>query len=914
MDSLPSGTVTFLFTDIEGSTRLLQRLGDRYEPLLAAHHRLLREAFEAHGGTEVETAGDSLFVTFPSARAALLAAVAAQRSLLGHEWPEGAEVRVRMGLHTGEPVSGEVGFVGLDVHRAARICAAGHGGQIVVSRTTRDLGLDGLPAELQLLDLGEHALKDLTSPERLFQVVAPGLRRDFPPLRTIAARPHNLPRQLTSFIGRQHEIAAAKRILASTPLLTLTGPGGVGKTRLSLEVAAELLDDLEDGAWFVELGSLTDPAFVTPTLATVLGISEQPGRPLLATLVEHLRGRQMLLVFDNCEHVLDASAEVADAILRACREVQLIATSREGLGVPGEALLPVPSLSLPEAGSLASADELEQFESVRLFVERAMAGSPSFRVTNTNAQHVIQICRRLDGVPLAIELAAARVRAITVDQIAARLDDRFRLLTGSSRITVPRHQTLRQTIDWSYDLLVEEERAVFRRASVFAGGFTLEAAEEICAGGDVMQADVLELLSRLVDKSLVLAEAAVGAARYRLLETIRQYARDQLLESGEAMDALRRHRDWCLALVEQARPEFLQGQESGSWLERLDREHENLRAALQWSDDEPGERRAGLRLAEGLWRFWEIRGHLIEGRAWLERMLSAAGPETSELRANALTGAGILAFMQGDYAAASAFHEESLALRKRLGDRDAISYAINNLANTAVLLGEYGRARQLYEQGLAMAQEMGDPYGSGFGLINMADVVAREGDYAGARSRFEQGLAAFRQLGDRWAEAFALDSFAAVASRQGDLTSAEALGAQALAISRSLGDERGAARALGHLAEVAGRRGDVDRAKAMCRESLAIRRGLGDAPGIVAALENLAGIVMADDPEAAARLLGSAEALRESIHALVPPSARADHEERLRSLRDRLDEGRLTAALERGRAMSPDEAAATILP
>jgi predicted ATPase/class 3 adenylate cyclase len=914
LSGLRAGTVTLLFTDIEGSTGLLQQLGDGYSVLLADHHRMVRERFREQGGTEVDAAGDGLFYSFPSARAALEAAVAAQRALIAHRWPEGREVRVRMGIHTGEPVTGEVGFTGIDIHRAARICGASHGGQILVSNTTRGLVGTDLPGGFALADLGEHSLKDITAPERLFQVVAPELPREFPALRTVDARPNNLPRHITTFIGRHEVMADAKRLLASTPLVTLTGPGGIGKTRLALELAEEVLDEYDDGVWLVELGSLTDPAFVVQAVASVLGVVEQPGRSLLSTIVDHSRMRNLLVVLDNCEHVPDACAEAVNALMRGCPRVRIIATSREALAVPGEALFPLPSLSLPGEYDLVSAAEVARFESVRLFLERATALLPSFTITPQNASAIAQICRRLDGVPLALELAAARVRAMSADEIAVRLDDRFRLLTGSSRITVPRHQTLRATVDWSYDLLDDRERATFRRVSAFAGGWSLEAAESVCSAPPVDRDEVADLLYRLVDKSLVVADPTESEGRYRLLETVRQYSRDHLLESGEGPEVLRRHRDWFLGLAEQAAPEFFRGPESVGWLERLAREHDNLRAALQWSEDEPNENRAGLRLAAALWRFWEIRGDLVEGRGWLERLLSATQQDTSKAGADASTGAGILAFMQGDYAAASAFHEQSLALHRRLGDRNGIAFAANNLANAAVLQGDYVRARSLYQQSLLISREMGEPRAVAFGLMNMADVVAREGDAERARALFEESLATFQEYQDRWGEAFALDTYGVIVRRQADYETSRALHEKALAISRELNDERGVARALVHLAEVASGKGESAPAKEYCLQSLAIRSGLRDLPGMAATLEGLAWIVMDDDPLSAARLLGSAAALREKIRALVPPAARADHSLRLATLRSKLDPATYERARDEGRAMSPPEVIATIPP
>ncbi len=911
MSSVASGTVTLLFTDIEGSTRLVRELGSRYETVLADHRRLLRTAFDTHGGSEVDTAGDGFFYAFPRAREAVLAAVDGQRALAGQEWP--APLRVRVGMHTGEPARSEAGYVGLDVHRAARICAAGHGGQILLSQTTRDLAGSELPDEVGLIDLGKHELKDLPAPEQLYQVTAPGLERDFPPLRSIDSRPNNLPRQLTTFVGREREIAEAKQVLASSPLVTFTGPGGVGKTRLAVELAGEMLDEFAEGMWFVDLGPLTEPSFVAPAVAQSVGVMHAPGQPILDTIIEHLHGRRVLLVLDNCEHLLDEAARTVDALLRGCDALRVLATSREGLAIAGEAVFAVPSLSSPDP-SIATPADVQRYEAVRLFLERATAAAPGFRITAQNASAVAQICRRLDGVPLAIELAAARVRALPVEQIAARLDDRFRLLTGSSRVTVPRHQTLRQTIDWSHDLLDEDERIVFRRLAVFGGGCSLDAAEAVCAGPGVDDIAILDLLTHLVDKSLLVAETAGSEARYRQLETVRQYARDRLLESGEAHDVLRRHRDWFLAMVARGEPELFQGAESADWLRRLDQEHDNLRAALQWSLDEPGEEREGLRMAAGLWRFWELHGHLAEGRGWLERFLGATGDEVSALRADAYTGAGILAFMLGDQAGASALHEQSLEMHRQVGDPNGIALAANNLANAAVLSGDYAAARRLYETVIPWARERGDSRVVAFALVNSAEAVALDGDPAQARAQYDEGVAGFREVGDRWGEAYALDSLGVMLARRGQPEEAVSVHEQALVISRGLGDDRGVARALAHLGDVAARTGDREHARKLYLESLEIRRSLGDMPGTASTVEKLASVITETDARGAAVLLGAAERVRDLIRAPVPRAVREEYEAFRRTVQEILGEGPFEEARTEGRRLTTEAALATILP
>ena len=911
MDSMPSGTVSLLFTDIDGSTRLLEQLGDAYATLLSDHHRLISEAIATHGGSHVDAAGDGLFVSFPTARAALLACIDAQRAIGGHQWPDGADVRVRMGLHTGEPMSAASGYVGIDVHRAARICAAGHGGQVLVSEAARALIGSALPDGVSFRDLGEHRLKDLAAPVRLYQVLAPGLATEFPSLRSLDTLPNNLPHQLSSFVGRLQEIDDAEARLGTTSMLTLTGPGGVGKTRLALEVGAHMVDAFPDGVWFVELGTLDEGSLIGDTIASALRLKQaNPGA--IHTLVAALAERHMLLILDNCEHLLDPVVEVADALLRRCPDLRIIATSREALGMAGESLMPVPSMSLPEPGGPGSSEAFERLaacDAVGLFLDRGRSVMPGFALTEENADAIAQICLRLDGIPLAIELAAARVRSLPPHQIATRLDHRFRLLTGGSRTALPRHRTLRAAMDWSFDMLPEAERVLLPRLSAFAGSFSLEAAEAVVSGGPVGRDEMIDLLSRLVDKSLLVPEEGSTEARYRLLETIRDYAQERLVEAGDASEVYARHRDWFVALVEQARPGFFAGAEHAPWLARLSDDHDNLRAALRWSDEDPDGASAELSLASGLWRFWEIRGHLAEGSAWLERALARTGGEISPRRANGLTGAGVLATQRGDLAAASAALEASLLLQRELGNPLAVAAACNNVANAAIEQGNFARARELYREGIELTRAAGDQQGVGFSLLNLADLAARQNDDVEADELYAESIQTFEALGDQWGVAQATSRLALVSRRRGDFAAARARYNDAMSIYRRLGDRRAEARMLAGLGDVAAHEGDHAGAAAVYRESLALRSQLGDRAGVASMFERLAGVAEAE-PERAARLIGMAVGLRESIGAPLTTAAAAELDQFLAGLRRSLGAEALQSLMAEGRHESLQSAIA----
>jgi predicted ATPase/class 3 adenylate cyclase len=793
--NLPAGTVTFLFTDIEASTRLLRELGDRYGGLLADHHRILRSLVREGGGTEVDSQGEGMFFAFARANDAVRAAVACQRALASHSWPDGKSVRVRMGLHTGEPARSESGYVGIDVVRAARICASGHGGQVLLSQTTRELLLEDLPEGVTLRDMGVHGLKDLARPEHMFQVVVAELRADFPPLRSLDAQPSNLPRQLTSFVGRERELAEVEKLLGETSLLTLTGVGGCGKTRLALEVAGAVLEQFRDGVWLVELAALADPSLVTHAAASALGVREVPGRPLVGTLADYLAPRQLLLCLDNCEHVLDACARLVDSLLRACPGLRVLATSREALGIAGERIFPVPSLVASEAA--------------RLFVERARLHRPELALTPDNAGAVTQICEQLDGIPLALELAAARLRALSVAELAARLGDRFRLLTGGSRTGLPRHQTLRAAIDWSYGLLSEPERAVLRNASVFAGGFGLEAAEEVCSDTDIARADVLTLLMRLVEKSLVNVSESDGETRYSLLETVRQFAREKLAESGGEAAARLSHLDWYLRLGEAAEPQ-LESRDQLVRLARDAREHDNFRAALDCSlgldDPEPA-----LRLAFALHNFWYFRGYWSEGLERLESALARGAKASARARANASRAAVLLGANVGQ----SAEHfgrvlRQALELYETLDEPVGLSVALLYLSMMEPDPNG-DRARGYIERSLALARRAGAENHAARSLVNLSRVAFGRGEAERAGLFAQEGLAAARASGDRWAVTLALSTMSAGALIAADYDGAAAFAAEGLGVALELGHKRFIADHLSSLVEVAGAQGQSER-------------------------------------------------------------------------------------------------------
>jgi predicted ATPase/class 3 adenylate cyclase len=754
---IPTGTVTFLFTDIEGSTRLADELRAAWPRLLERHREIARAAWAEQHGVEIGTEGDSFFVVFASAPQAAAAAVAVQRGLAAEPWPEGGRIRIRMGLHTGEAVLSGGSYVGLDVHRAARIANAANGGQVLLSATTRSLVEGSLPQGVTLREMGEHRLKDLSRPERISELVIEGLISDFPPLRTLNAVPNNLPTQLTSFLGRQHEIAEARQLLIDGRLLTLTGPGGTGKTRLSLQLAADATDRFPDGIYFVPLGTISQSDLVLPTIAQAMGMVD-PGTQALDRVADHIASKCILLVLDNFEQVNDAAPRIAELLARAPK-MSILVTSRSPLRVYGEREFPVPPLGVPDPKHLPDFEQLSTYESVALFIERAMAVRPDFAVTGANAPAVAEICVRLDGLPLAIELAAARVRVLTPQAIMERLGDRLKLLSGGSRDLPERQQTLRGAIAWSHDLLDEADQRVFARFAVFAGGARLDAIETVVFGPDDAT-DPLDAITSLVDKSLIRQESEPsGEPRFRMLSTIREYAMEKLGERGEADVLQERHAAWVVSLAEQSAPRVF-GDEQRTVLDRYEMEHDNIRAALAWAAG-AGHSETALRILASSWRFWQMRGFLAEARETAERVLALPGSKDApDARAAALEAAGGIAYWQADMEAARVWYGEALELARASGDLARIANAVYNMAFTYSVSEpkpeEADIARALASEAVDLFRQLGDEGGTARALWGLSTAEFYFRNYPRSLELASEALEIFRRLGDRFMTAWAL--------------------------------------------------------------------------------------------------------------------------------------------------------------
>ena len=915
MNHLPSGTVTFLFTDIEGSTKLAQEYPQKMPGLLARHNAILNQSIETHHGFVFRIVGDSFSAAFETASDALSAALEAQRRLQEESWSP-APIKVRMGIHTGSALlkdnSQGASYEGYGtLALTQRVMSVGHGGQILLSQTTHDLVKDRLPNGTELRDMGERRLKDIVRPEHMYQVIAPDLLSDFPPLTTLETINHNLPAQLTSFIGREHEIAEAQSLLSSTRILTFIGPGGTGKTRLCLQVAAEQVSEFKDGVWLIELAQLADSTYVLSTIASTFHLRELHGVPLMNTVTDYLRGKQSLLVLDNCEHLIETCAELSDHFLHACPKLKIITSSREALGIDGETVFRVPSLSLPEeVEEFRDVENLMNYEAPRLFTERATKANPQFNLSKDNASYVIQICERLDGIPLAIELAAARVKLFTPQQIAERLGDRFRLLTGGSRTALPRQQTLRALIDWSYLTLNETEQLVLRRLAVFSGGWTFEAAESVAG-----EMETMDGLSGLVNKSLVNVEEREGESRYRFLETIRQYAMEKLLESGDAVNARTRHLAHFLEVSQRAEEEFGSAQRL-MWVNRLEVEHDNLRSALGWALESNPE--SALQMVCSLSLFWLSRSYMTEGCNWCQAAISRAeavspaGPNIDLTRAQAYSALAMLSINHGEHHTGQTAARKGVALARQMDDPLQLARALHFLGMSSTFLGDVTLAFDSLHESEALCRKFGYDDDLASVLQSLAYATLEiHGPKAAEQlqSYLEESLALSQGSEDPEAAVRSEGILARLAFFRGDMAEARKHADLMLDLHKQMGDQLSVTGHQTGMAHVARQIGNYKEALALYRETLPNWQKIGHRGAVAHQLECFAFIAKAQEQEErAVQLMSAAEALREASSSARTPQEQIEYDREFAGLRAGMNEKMFDLLWEEGRSMTMEQA------
>ena len=863
--NLPRGIITFLFTDIEGSTQLLQDIGHRYSSVLDDHHRLMREALVSHNGIEVSTEGDAFFVAFTSPADAIMAAGAAQRAFTRYAHQEGLDLRIRMGLHTGEGKIVGDNYGGIDVHRAARISSAAHGEQVLVSEATRALAEPLLGEDTRLKDLGEHRLKNLERPEHLYQLCIDGLRTDFPPIRSLGSRPNNLPVVLTTFVSRDREAAEIRTLQEKSRLVTLTGPGGTGKTRLSLQIASDALGDFDDGVFVVWLAAVGDPDLVPSTIGEALGLREQGLRPMADIVKSYLSGKRMFLVLDNFEQVISAAPFVAE-LLTASPLLKVIVTSRAALRISGEQEYPVPPMSLPNPDRLPSLEALRGSEAVALFSQRARSVKPDFEITERNAGVISEICLRLDGLPLAIELAAARVRLLSAEQILEKLRGGLAVLSGGARDLPARQQTLRNAIAWSYDLLDDSIQAFFRRLSVFVGSWTFESADAICNPDGELQIDTLEGLDTLTEVNLIrLLESDDGKTRFRMLQTIREFALEAFRATDDFEQVTRRHAQFVLDFVDEYGPRLTAEAEA---IRAMELEHDNMRAALRWTIDN-SEAEQGLREGAGLWRFWMLRSHLAEGRKWLTELLALPGAAAlTTHRAHAVMALGSVTYWQNDFEATRTNYLEALEIFSELNDRRGMMEAFYNAGFIYLIQNDSAGARSFYEKSRELAAELGDEQGLATAAWGLAMCAVRDRDFDEARVRGTETLERFTKLGNTFGASLGQFVF--------------------FQIARFSGDRIEAYRFLVQFHDDADVLGNISTTQSVLE--------------LLSALELESG-----HHEDAVRLMGASEMLREAYGGGSPP-ALIEVEDPRPIAREVLGEARTQELWEEGQCMSPEEA------
>lgn len=865
---LPSGNITFLLTDVQGSTQLWEENPAGMSEALARHDSLLSRSVSENGGVILKSRGegDSVFAVFTHPRDALRAALQAQIAV--QSWREPVVLRVRMAIHTGEADIRDGDYYGPVVNRSARLRAIAHGDQTILSEAVRVLLGEDIGEGVFIRDLGWHRLKDLGEPEHVFQLCHPDLPVDFPPLQSLDLFPNNLPVPRTSFVGRESDIARLRKLLGTVSLVTLTGAGGAGKSRLAQQLAAETLEMFRSGAWLVELAALNEPELVPQAVASALAVRLLPGKPVIESLTEFLADKNLLLILDNCEHLIEACAQVADRLLSSSSDLKVLATSREPLHIEGEVVWRVSSLSIPDL-DVESLDGLVRFESVRLLIDRLSLSRPGFQPGATDVVPLTSISRRLDGIPLALELAAARARSLPLTEIAAGLDDRFRFLAGGLRTSVPRHQTLRAAVAWSYDGLSEEEQLLFRRLSVFSGGFHLEAAQEVCAP-ERTRAEILDLASRLVDKSLINLDVGQESPRYGLLETIRQYSLELLSESGEEAEMRSRHFEWFIREAERYHSNLLLGDET-RWLEELEPEHDNIRAALEWRLADASRAEAASVLAESMWLFWWLRGFVREGIRWLEQAVGAMTSISELPRAGTLFALSFLYYHDANLEESRRYAQQALDVSQTdpsLPDW-VIAAAKVMLAEVMGDTGDFAGAWPMIEEAIASFRSQDSGWGLGFSLSIAGGIAVAQGDIKRARVFWEEMLDIQRKRGIEVGLLIALQYVARLERLDGKLAPARLLYEESLEIRRRMGAKRlgfthgGIVAVLGILGRIAHEQGDYAGAQSFAEEALEIASGFDDRPSMGESLLLLSDIARAQGRrEEADEFAGRASSLR----------------------------------------------------
>jgi predicted ATPase len=892
---------------------------------LAEHDALSRKVVEAHNGVIVKMTGDGMYAAFGDPVDALNATAALALGLDNLVSGNHVALRVRAGLHLGIVERRDDDLFGSAVNRAARIMKAAHGGQILLSQAVFDQAHGRLPPSVSLRDLGAMRLRDLATSEHVFQLVHPSLRQEFPALRSLEATPNNLPQQFTSFVGRERELADAKRLLEGTRLLTLLGMGGLGKTRLSLQIGADVLEKHPDGVWFVDLAPIRDPGLVPNAAAQALSVREEPGKPITQTLCAHLREHKLLLILDNCEHLMSACATLADALLQAAPGVRILATSREALHIRGEQTYAVLPLTVPDRK--AGAEALLRSEAVQLFVERARLQKPGFSVTEADAPAIAELCARLDGIPLALELAAARLRSLSVKDINARLNDRFKLLTGGSRVALERQQTLRALVSWSYDLLQENEQIVLDRLSVFAGGFDLEAAEAVCGADPIAPEDVLDLVTSLVEKSLVMTEHEIDGSRYGLLETIKEFAREHLAsrydmlgtiqefaserlkERNDVAATAKRHCEYFFALAKTINRK-LQGAEQGEWTRRAEADLDNLRAAIALALKGGVDPVIAVKLEVALMRFRILRGYSTEGRNNVRAALVLPGVrEPNFFRAHALYVGGVFATNQGDHAEATKMLTECLAIRRGLDNPRETAATLSTLATLHLQQDDLTKAREYEEEALGIFRGLEDRLGEAIGLINLGEICMRQGDDAGASELFEQCLPITRSIENQELESECERNLGELALKAENLEAARARFTRSLKICQDAQDKRGEAITLWRLGKTDAACGDHDLARKRLSEALLALQAFEMNSELLDCLEDYARLLgTTGHTETCIRIYAAAASVRNALG--LPRSARREDEmqSRVKAARADVGERAFEAAWSMGRSWSRDEA------